>query len=97
MKTVLTLAALAMAVAGSVHAEEKPVPLRDSLGREAVETNCTACHSLDYIRINAPFMDHKMWEAEVTKMINAFGAPITPDDAKMIVDYLAKNYGTGGR
>jgi len=26
---------------------------------------------------------------------HVFGAPIAPDDAKTIVDYLTKNYGTG--
>jgi len=29
-------------------------------------------------------------------MINAFGAPVAPEDAKTIVDYLVKNYGIGG-
>jgi hypothetical protein len=40
-------------------------------------------------------MDRKTWQAEVDKMTNVFGAPIAPDDAKAIVDYLTKNYGTG--
>jgi len=48
----------------------------------------------DYIRTNSPFMTAKVWEAEVTKMINAFGAPIEPADAKAIIDYLARNYGS---
>ena len=29
-------------------------------------------------------------------MTNAFGAPVTPEDAQIIVDYLVKNYGIGG-
>jgi hypothetical protein len=29
----------------------------------------------------------------VAKMINAFGAPIEESDAKIISDYLSKNYG----
>jgi cytochrome c5 len=74
---------------------EKQVPLKDAPGHDVVENNCAACHSLDYPRINAPLMDHKMWQAEVDKMINAFGAPIEPNDAKVIVDCLTKNYGTG--
>jgi hypothetical protein len=28
-------------------------------------------------------------------MITAYGAPITPADAKIIVDYLTANYGSG--
>jgi hypothetical protein len=41
-------------------------------------------------------MDRKAWESEVNKMINAFGAPIAPEDAKAIVEYLVANYGVGG-
>jgi hypothetical protein len=29
------------------------------------------------------------WQAEVTKMIKVYGAPISEGDAKLIVDYLA--------
>jgi mono/diheme cytochrome c family protein len=78
------------------HAGEKPVALKDGAGRSAVEANCAACHSLDYIRMNSPFLSPKAWEAEVSKMINAYGAPIAPDDAKTITDYLARNYGVPG-
>jgi sulfite dehydrogenase (cytochrome) subunit B len=38
-------------------------------------------------------MTAKVWEAEVAKMINAFGAPIDPADAKTVVEYLSKTYG----
>jgi hypothetical protein len=60
-----------------------------------VEGNCASCHSLDYLRTNSPFLDRKGWQAEITKMTNVFGAPIAPEEAKTIVDYLAKNYGIG--
>src|SRR5689334_16564513 len=77
-------------------ADEKPVALKDGPGRSAVEANCAACHSLDYIPMNSPFLNPKGWETEVSKMINAFGAPIAPEDAKAITDYLARNYGVSG-
>ena len=38
-------------------------------------------------------MDRKGWEAEVTKMMKAFGAPVKEEDVPAIVDYLAKEYG----
>jgi len=34
-----------------------------------------------------------VWDAEVTKMIKAFGAPIDDSDALIIRDYLKQNYG----
>ena len=77
-------------------AAEQPVPLKDAPGRQLVENYCQGCHSLDYPRINSPFLDRKGWEGEVTKMINAFGAPIPQENVAGIVDYLTKNYGVGG-
>jgi len=59
-----------------------------------VEGNCGACHSLDYIQMNSPFPNAAMWDAEVTKMIKAYGAPIMDADAAKIKDYLTKNYGS---
>jgi hypothetical protein len=95
----LCLLAIAIALgtaAATAFAGEQPVPIKDAPGRDVVENNCAACHSLDYPRTNAVFMDRKTWEAEVDKMVNVFGAPIDPKDAPVIVDYLVKNYGTGG-
>jgi mono/diheme cytochrome c family protein len=75
-------------------AEEKPVELKKAPGLEKVEGNCSGCHSLDYIVMNSPFPNAALWDAEVTKMIKAFGAPIDDSDAKVIADYLKKNYGS---
>ena len=74
-------------------AEEKPVMLKPGPGLDKLEANCSACHSLDYVQMNSPFLDAAGWNAEVTKMIKAFGAPVDDADAKAIVDYLTKNYG----
>ena len=78
----------------SAQAQEN-VQLKPGAGLQTVEANCTACHSLDYPRINARFLNRKGWETEVDKMIKAYGAPIANADAKTIVDYLTANYGTG--
>lgn len=90
------LAALALTASTAVHADETAITLKDAPGRDVVMNNCAACHSLDYILMNSPFLDQTTWEAEVTKMIKAFGAPIDDADAKTIIDYLSRNYGTGG-
>jgi hypothetical protein len=72
---------------------EKPIHLKQALGLDKVEANCTACHSLDYVQMNSNFLNAAGWNAEVAKMINAFGAPISPADAKIIAEYLTANYG----
>jgi sulfite dehydrogenase (cytochrome) subunit B len=92
----IVIALLALAAASTAMpaaAEEKPVALKQAPGLDAVERNCSGCHSLDYIQMNSPFLNPAGWDAEVTKMIKAFGAPIGDADAKAIVDYLKANYG----
>ena len=81
-------------LASSVSGEEKPVELKRAPGLHEVEVNCSGCHSLDYISMNSRFLDAAGWDVVVTKMINAFGAPIDPEDAKVIKNYLRDNYGT---
>jgi mono/diheme cytochrome c family protein len=80
----------------SAAAGEKPVQLKQAPGLDKVEANCAACHSLDYVPMNSPYLSPAAWDAEVAKMINAFGAPIDQADAKTIADYLKKNYGMPG-
>jgi sulfite dehydrogenase (cytochrome) subunit B len=76
-------------------AQEEPViKLKEAPGLEKVQANCAACHSLDYVQMNSPFLNAAGWEAEVTKMIKAYGAPVSDADAAVIVDYLKKNYGS---
>ena len=61
---------------------------------DVVRNNCTACHSADYIRTQPRGEKFKrdFWQAEVTKMIKVYGAPIDDADVGKIVDYLAANY-----
>jgi mono/diheme cytochrome c family protein len=77
----------------SAAADEKPIALKKAPGLDTVERNCAACHTLDYIQMNSPFLNAAGWDAEVTKMIKVFGAPIDDTDAKTIADYLKANYG----
>lgn len=75
-------------------ADESKIVLKPGAGLDKVTAHCSACHSLDYIQMNSPFPDRKLWEAEVNKMVTAFGARIPKDDISTIVDYLSQNYGT---
>jgi sulfite dehydrogenase (cytochrome) subunit B len=79
--------------AGATRADELAIELKPGTGLDAVQHNCRTCHSLDYIPMNSPFLDAAAWNAEVTKMIKAYGAPIGEADAKAITAYLANNYG----
>jgi mono/diheme cytochrome c family protein len=90
---IFALALLASAFAVSAMADEKPVQLKEGPGLDKVEANCGGCHSLDYLVMNSPFPTATLWDAEVTKMIKAFGAPIEETDAKTVADYLKKYYG----
>ena len=93
MRTILiTLVAVVLAVPAM--AEEKLIDLKKAPGLDKVKGNCGACHSLDYIQMNSPYPNAALWDAEVTKMIKAFGAPIDEADAKAIKEYLTKNYGS---
>ena len=90
---ILAVAALAVLAVSAASAEEKAITLKPGPGLDKVQANCGTCHSLDYIQMNSPFQSAASWEAEVGKMIKAFGAPISDADAKDIADYLKKNYG----
>ena len=61
---------------------------------EIVQNNCTACHSADYVQTQprGPKFKQDFWQAEVTKMIKVYGAPINEADVGKIVDYLAQTY-----
>jgi len=91
MRSLIFIAAALMATAAA--AQEKPVQLKQAPGLDKVEGNCNGCHSLDYVPMNSAFLNAAGWDAEVAKMINAFGAPIDQADAKIIADYLKSNYG----
>jgi sulfite dehydrogenase (cytochrome) subunit B len=95
----IAVGAFALLIATSLTApalaqEESAIKLKDGQGLDRVEANCAACHSLDYVQMNSPFPNAALWEAEVTKMIKAYGAPVSDADAAVIVDYLKKNYGS---
>ena len=87
------LCAAAVATAAIAFAQEAKFELKPGPGRDLVMGNCAVCHSLDYIQGNSPFMTRQVWDAEVTKMIKAYGAPIPAESVPAIVDYLTANYG----
>ena len=61
---------------------------------DVVQSNCTGCHSADYIKTQPQGEKFKkdFWQAEVTKMIKVYGAPIDQADVGKIVEYLSATY-----
>jgi mono/diheme cytochrome c family protein len=61
---------------------------------DVVQNNCTACHSADYINTQprGPKFKKDFWQAEVTKMIKVYGAPIDDADVPKIVECLTATY-----
>ena len=70
---------------------EETATLKPGPNVELAQGNCMGCHSVDYI-ITQPRGPQFKKEAEVTKMIKVYGAPIDDSDASKIVDYLAATY-----
>ncbi len=66
--------------------------LKPGPGMEVTRANCGICHSTDYI-VRQPQGDAKWWQAEVTKMVKVFGAPVSPENEKTIAEYLSSAYG----
>lgn len=92
MRTI-AIAFVAALLAGPALADEQEIKLKPGPGLDKVESNCAACHTLAYIPMNSPFLKPAQWDAEVTKMIKAYGAPIEDADAKAIAEYLKASYG----
>ena len=74
------------------------VPTGDAMfpagpGSDQINNNCLACHSADHV-LNQPSLSREAWQEVVNKMISAYKAPVSSDDAKAIVDYLVRTKGT---
>jgi mono/diheme cytochrome c family protein len=61
-------------------------------GFQAAQENCMTCHSADYIAMQPPKKGQTFWDAEVTKMIKVYHAPIEDQQAKAIAAYLGATY-----
>ncbi|HMF78435.1 MAG TPA: cytochrome c [Bryobacteraceae bacterium] len=61
--------------------------LPDAPGRKEFAAQCRTCHSPRYVTAQPPF-SRKVWEAEVTKMMKVYGAPVPAAQVTPIVDYL---------
>ena len=73
--------------ATTVYGEEKAVD-----AKALFEKNCSRCHTIE--RPMSKKKTKEAWKTTVMRMKNVNGCPITDDEAMIIIDYLAENYGT---
>jgi len=92
-RVVATVLAAAFVAAAPALADESSLVLAAGDGVGQVKAFCAICHSVDYILMNSPIQDATGWDKTVTKMVKVMGAPISPEDSKVIIAYLAKYYG----
>ena len=90
-------AALALSVSAkpmNYELPEETASFKPGPNLEVVMNNCTACHSADYVQTQpkGPKFKKDFWQAEVTKMIKVYGAPIKEEDVPKIVEYLSTTY-----
>ena len=93
------MAALILAMtfigAGIAIADEKGADPANVKGKELFEAKCAICHPLS--RPLGKTMNRDNWMATVTRMQKVNGCPITDEEAKIIVEYLAKVRGTAAQ
>jgi len=54
---------------------------------EIYSKNCLLCHTARYVAMQ-PRFPKAVWQAEVKKMVDAYGAAIPDADQALIVEYL---------
>lgn len=87
-----TVATTARPVTYSLPAERVPTAFTQS-DSDVVVSNCSACHSLDYLSTQPRHKGPQFWRDEVAKMVNVYKAPIEPADADAAAAVLAKKFG----
>ena len=96
IRTALAIAALLLAVAAPVAAQQAaadPVVAMKS-GRELFEKSCKFCHGLD--RSLAMTRDAQAWVQIVKRMV-AYGSPLNAEQRSLVVRYLATRSAFAGK
>jgi cytochrome c553 len=89
----LTVFASLCALSAMVFAAAAEVSeLKEAPGRDLTLGRCIVCHSVEYIPSNAPAMNRAGWQKTIQKMRERFGASLSDEEARQILDYLDANY-----
>jgi len=62
----------------------------DNNARQLVLEACTACHTLDRVRVQR--LTGEEWRQTIAGMLSE-GVPLTDDEVTLVVNYLARNFG----
>ncbi|KRA84399.1 hypothetical protein [Altererythrobacter sp. Root672] len=89
---VLSIATVAQPVTFESPIGDTPTELAEP-DAEVVVNNCSSCHSLDYIVTQPRGKGAQFWKDSVTKMVNVYKAPLTPEDADAVAAVLARKFG----
>jgi cytochrome c551/c552 len=87
----LALGAALAALSVSSPAQDRLIP---GPGSELTQARCGTCHEIGYVT-RAP-QSRAQWEDVMRVMVVERGAPVTPDEVKIITDYLATYYSREG-
>jgi len=63
----------------------------DQGAKDLFESKCSLCHSTT--KPTSKKKTNEEWEATVIRMKDVNGAPLSDEEATIIIDYLAENYG----
>ncbi|MDA3970653.1 MAG: hypothetical protein PF442_04825 [Desulfobulbaceae bacterium] len=88
-KTIICLVGSAL-IAGSGIALAAETSAQDA--KPLFEQKCSMCHSIE--KPKSMKKTGSEWEATVMRMKNGHGAQLTDAEAKLIIEYLSKNYGS---
>ncbi len=89
-KTIRFLIATLVLTTLPASAQEKTAVLEE--GKKLYDAKCAVCHSHRYIEMQprrSRDYYEKFWPAEITKMMNAYGAPeMSQEEVKKLAEYL---------
>jgi hypothetical protein len=71
---------------------EEKIAFKSAPGADIAQASCIMCHSHEYITTQ-PALTRDQWKASVTKMLQKYGAPLVPEKADALLDYLTQSYG----
>lgn len=63
-------------------------------GKELVLEACTACHTLERVKVQRMTRDE--WRQEIAGMLSE-GVPLTDEEVSLVVSYLAQHFGPENR